>query len=481
MVIQAPIYFKRTSTTNMSNYTISLEQLRANYYDPGEIESVLEHAQRLIGKNLVGFLSPDEISVARFGKGDFGNILEAGYFKIKNNTESRPDISESGIEIKSGQVKIVRGVDEVLKERLKISMIDYLGGFEAESLLTSTLWKKLEKILLLLFRKGSNSIRIEEICVYADLLRWTDDDIKQLSEDWLQIKNMVIAGKANELSEGHTWYLGACTAGANSNVRKHAPGGIQAKVRAFSLKSSYLNYKLGFTKNLKGPKVIIVPSKGQSLDEYILNNMAYFYGMSMKDIAYAIKRPELSYNSAKNSKSLIARALLEEISGTHSSEISSNFEQFRKAGVIEKTVTLEPSGYLKESVSFPAFKWIELNQEEVWEESSLYDLLTTKFFFTVFRKVSDDLTIFQACFFWTMPANDLEKMKSLWEDTKLKITENNYANFIRKTQHAVGHIRPHAKDSSDVYLTPQGTLKTKKSFWLNNDYLQSVIEKSLNI
>ncbi len=465
----------------MSNYLIPIEDLIAKYYDPSSLESVLKYAKLIQNSTLRPHLSPEELQLSNEGKGDFGNLLETAYFKIKNNNESRPDIPESGIEIKSGQVKLVRDSREVIKERLKISMIDYMGGFDKDSLTESKLWPKLERLLLLLFRKDGLSIRIDETCVYSDLLSWSQNDIKQMSSDWLHIKNKVVNGKANELSEGHTWYLGACTAGANSTKLRDAPMGIKAKVRAFSLKPSYLNYKLGYTQTAKGPKIILEPSVGQTLDEYILSNMCTYFDKPLDYVASSIGRAELSNSFAKNMRSKVARALLEEIAGKHTSDISSDFEQFRKAGVIEKAVALEQNGRLKESISFPAFKWKELVNEEEWEDSELYTLLTTKFFFTVYKKTSTTMPILIGCFFWTMPLKDLDSMKMLWLDTKHKIRTGDYDDFIKKTEHAVGHVRPHARDISDTYPTPQGTAQTKKSFWLNNDYVRDVIIKELKL
>lgn len=354
----------------MSNYTIPKEDLIASYYDPRDLESVRSYAKQLLKGTLRHYLSPIEIALASGGKGDFGNLLEAAYFKVKNNNEARPDIPESGIEIKSGQVKLVRGSREVIKERLKLSMIDYMKGFEASNLEESLLWPKLEKILLLLFRRDAIVLRIDEQCVFSDLLSWTLDDMKQMSEDWLHIKNMVSSGKANELSEGHTWYLGACTAGANSVTLRGAPGGIRAKVRAFSLKTPYLNFKLGYAKDFKGPKVLLKPDVGQTLDEYILTNISTFFDKPIDQVALSIGRSELSESFAKNMRSKVARALLEEITGRHTSDISTNFEQFRKAGVIEKAVALEKNGSLRECISFPAFKWVELDNEEEWKTQS---------------------------------------------------------------------------------------------------------------
>ena len=465
----------------MSNYLIPIEELKAKCYDPNNAESVVSFAKQLLNESLRSRLSPEEIALSNTGKGDFGNLLEAGYFKVKNNNESRPDIPECGIEIKSGQVKIVRSTQDVLKERLKISMIDYMGGFEATNLQESLLWPKLEKILLLLFRKNGLSLRIDEKCVFSDLLSWTQDDIKQMSEDWLHIRHMVMDGKANELSEGHTWYLGACTAGANSTTLRDAPKGIRAKVRAFSLKTPYLNFKLGYSFNIRGPKALLLPKTGQTLDEYILSNMNTFFGKPLDQVASSIGRAELSESFAKNMRSKVARALLEEIAGKHTADISTDFEQFRKAGVIEKAIALERNGNLIECISFPAFKWKELDEEVNWEDSELYGLLTNKFFFTVYQKTSTTMPILIGCFFWTMPLKDLESMRQLWMDTKEKIRTGRYDDFIKKSQHDVGHVRPHAKNSLDTYPTPQGGAQSKKSFWLNNDYIKDIAVKALKL
>lgn len=463
----------------MSNYLIPLEKLIADYYDPRSVSSVVCYARQLLNDSLRNHLSQDELALLTSGKGDFGNLLERGYFKVKNNNQSRPDIVECGIEIKTGQVKVVNGSRDSLKERLKISMIDYMNGFNFESLEASTLWPKLDKILLMLFRKDPALLRIDEKCVFSDLLNWGCDDIKQMSEDWLHIKKMVVTGRANELSEGQTWYLGACTAGADSKKLRDAPGGIQVKNRAFSLKQSYLNSKLGFSTGRAQASVVLQPGPGQTLDDYILTNISTFFGKPIDQVAFSIGRSDLAQSFAKNMRSKVARALLEEITNRHTTDVSTNFDQFQKAGVIERAVALETNGTLKESISFPAFKWKDLDKESKWEDSELYGILTNKFLFTIFQKTSHSMPLLLGCFFWTMPRQDLECMRMLWLDTKRKVRRGQYSEFLKKREHPVGHVRPHARDASDKYETPQGSFETKKSFWLNNDYVLNVIKKEL--
>jgi DNA mismatch repair protein MutH len=57
----------------------------------------------------------------------------------------------------------------------------------------------------------------------------------------LFINKKITSGKTHELSEGDTFYLGACTKGANAlSVRKQPFSEIPAKQRAYSFKQGYV-------------------------------------------------------------------------------------------------------------------------------------------------------------------------------------------------------------------------------------------------
>lgn len=456
----------------------------AGYYVASDADSVLKHAKKLIGDTLRPHMDKCQIEYALTprGKGDFGNLLEEAYFKIKNNSESGPDIPESGIEIKSTQLKMVtRPKRQVFKERLKISMIDYEHSFNAPNIQASTLWTKLDRILLMLFMLDDRE-RIDQTCVWADFLKWDEDDIRRISADWSLLKAKVEGGQADQLSEGDTWYLGACTAGAGYGATREAPGGIQAKVRAFSLKPSFLNYKFGFAKTVKGPKISFTPPPAVTLESYLLQNMRNYYDMPLDDIVRRIGRPSLlEGQDAKNLNSRIARALLEEIASERTDNLEADYIQFRKAGINERTVTLEKTGALRESVSFRAIRWKEIVLEEEWEDSELYGLLTTKFFFTVLKKIGDKAPpLLIGCFFWTMPEEDVEKMRSVWVDTRDKVRRGDYSDFPKSADHEVGHVRPHGT-IHEVFATPQNTYERKKSFWLNRGYVFDLLTRELGI
>ena len=57
--------------------------------------------------------------------------------------------------------------------------------------------------------------------------------------------------------------------------------------------------------------------------------------------------------------------------------------------------------------------------------------------------------------------------KKFWEE-----------NFIRSSNTKILHMRPHAKNKKDMDTTIQGVEYTKQSFWLNNGFIQTLIQDS---
>ena len=63
----------------------------------------------------------------------------------------------------------------------------------------------------------------------------------------------------------------------------------------------------------------------------------------------------------------------------------SNTEEFQKAGIQPKAITVEVDGSIEQNVSFPRMDFCAM-MNETWEESALYDLLApTKFLFIIFQ------------------------------------------------------------------------------------------------
>ncbi len=140
-----------------------------------------------------------------------------------------------------------------------------------------------------------------------------------------------------------------------------------------------------------------------------------------------------------------------------------------------KTIRLEHSGKLKESMSFAQIQYKEIIHEE-WEESYWFNMLTKRFFFVVFQKDEVGVSRLKNVIFWTMPPADLEIAKAFWLDTRNKILNDDYNHFIKMSDDVICHVRPKGADSKDLMETPQGKMEKKKCYWLNSSYIKHVIE-----
>ena len=153
---------------------------------------------------------------------------------------------------------------------------------------------------------------------------------------------------------------------------------------------------------------------------------------------------------------------------------------------IPKTIRVQKNGSIKESMSFPTFDFIELSQEEEWEESELYNYLApTKFMFVIFQEREDGQYVFDRVMFWNIPNDDLEEVGRVWKRTVdtikngvvLTPTSRGVSNNLPKQSESnVAHVRPHGKDASDKLPLPDGTMMTKQCFWLNNTYIKQQLE-----
>ena len=138
-----------------------------------------------------------------------------------------------------------------------------------------------------------------------------------IQHDWEKIARYVKAGKAHELSEGDTMYLGAATKAASSADRRKQPFSEElAKPRAFSFKSSYMTYVLNnyIIPGKDTYESIIKNNTTQDFEEYVEEKIESFRGYSVENLCknFAIvkeKRP-------KNLEAMLAYQMLG-IKGNH--------------------------------------------------------------------------------------------------------------------------------------------------------------------
>lgn len=453
-------------------------------------EEVLGEAQKILNRSLRELLSEEDVAeterkLVSYGskrKGFLGELVEEFVFGLDRNNRSEADFNVAGVELKTNPLRSHPTKKYVSKERLVFSMINY-DEIVRETWETSSFRKKNEVLLILfyLWMKERSILDYEFKFTYLmNLLEdISDADIFQIRKDWEYIVAKIKRGEAHLLSEGDTYYLGACTKAAKSSVVRDQPQSrIPAKPRAFSLKQQYLNVII--QKELLGrdadtESIFKKVRRIEGVEDAFREKFAPYVGMTDTEIRRSIGWSEKT--GAKNYKRLLVNRML----GVSSNRI----EELEKANITLKVMTLESTGALKESMSFPAFDYKDLVtqvwQDDVGESMADFHLLleTKKFLFVIFQKTKgSDEVILKKTMFWNFPMKDIAEAERVWERTIDCINEGRYADLPKMSESEVAHVRPHGKDSTDTLETPQGTREMKRCFWLNAKYIQKAIENA---
>jgi len=229
---------------------------------------------------------------------------------------------------------------------------------------------------------------------------------------------------------------------------------------------------------------------GTNIDEKVISNPEVLRTISFEDFILSEITPYLGRSQSslmaefefttkpKNINELIIARILG-IKGR-----VSKTEEFQKANIVPKTIRINRRGTITESMSFPAFDFMKLVQEE-WDESNLKRMFEeTRFLFIVFRVNDTNELILDGIRFWGMPYRDLLEVQNVWEKTKQVLIEGVHINHIngrnlnnlpKASENRVAHVRPHARDSADTLELPDGRRMPKQCFWLNNSYILSQI------
>lgn len=451
-------------------------------------EEVLEKAETILNKSLREVISREELvtietQIGEYGmkrKGFLGDLTEKYFFEINPGNISGPDFTIAGVELKTTPLKNGSNNKLASKERLVFSMINY-DTVVNETWLQSSFLKKNKSLLLMFYLWMENQSILDYEFKFVHLLNLlediSDEDVFQIQKDWEYIVSKIKRGEAHLLSEGDTYYLGACTKAANSRVVRDQPmNRTPAKPRAFSFKQQYINYLIQtklLGEKINTDSIFKRQRRIETIENVIKEKFSPFIGKTDKEILTALNS-DLG-PTAKSYKRLIVNRILD--------VNSDNIEELEKANITLKVITLEYTGTLKESMSFPAFDYKDL-VTQIWnddEEESMADfhlqLETKKFLFVIFQKQKgSEMIILKKTMFWNFPMKDIAEAENVWQKTIDCINEGRYDELPKSKDSHVAHVRPHGKDSSDTIETPQGTQEMKRCFWLNAKYIQHVIE-----
>ena len=451
-------------------------------------DSIIEFAKQLKNQTLRQACGSEIEKHGYKGKGNFGQILEKFYFGFEPNSDAEPDFLEAGLELKSSPLKTLKNGEYRSKERLVLNIINYLEVHK-EEFETSSFWKKNAHLLLVFYLHNRDLDLLDYLIKLVDGWQFPNEDLKIIKQDWEFINQKIKDGKAHELSEGDTFYLGACTKGSTAlkSFRDQPFNEEQAKQRAYSLKQGYVNHIIAniaqeetavYGKIIEQPEIL---EKVRSIEEIVILKFHPFYGKSAEQI-----EKELGLELNQNSKSYFAN-LTNAILGL---QLGQKIEEFEKADIQVKTIRLKENDLPKEDISFPTFEYQELVETD-WEDSDFKNILESKFFFVFYQFEGENL-ILRKVKFWNMPHSDILTAKNVWEEMVKTVSNGEIVKevtekgvrktyFPKKTENKVSHVRPHARNAEDTYDLPVADkltgLKeyTKHCFWLNASYVKDEI------
>ena len=529
-------------------------------YNPASAKDILRYAKWLIGKSFSDILEEDikeftvESPVNRYSvqdiepvvlndpalqygdvnrKGGLGNLVEEHFFHYKPNSKKEPDFPLAGLELKVTpyEEKIGRGKQAGIKyyvagERLVLTMIDFNERPIEMDLFKSHLWKKCSQILLVYYMRDRRLLsNLRYRISFVDIFTPDKNDKVIIKQDYFLIMQKIAAGKAHELSESDTMYLGACTKGSTAakSVVIQIANGIPAQKRAFCFKTSYMTTVLNdrFINAPTEHDTVVTDSallEELGFEGYIQHIVNQYVGKTDRELCQILG---LEYNGNKSQWINIAFAIL----GVKSNQA----EEFKKANIVVKATRIEENGAIRENTSFPPFKFKDLI-EESWVESDVEDddddvikqprftlkpsrlqfyFARTKFLFVVFKKEQGEYVL-KGSQLWNMPFRDLnDTVRSGWENIRRVIKEgvvltkkevksglrkgkyNISNNLPGKDDNPIIHIRPHATKAYykfdgysegnpvDGNELPDGRWMTTQCFWLNNTYVKSILRDDL--
>lgn len=453
------------------------------------VEELMKKAKEAEGKTFGEIDLTNRLANTK-SKGGLGQVVEESFFGYEVNSKAEADFANLGIELKVTPFKRNKTGTLSAKERLVLNIINYMEEVHTH-FETSSFWKKNEKLLLMFYEWVPDVDRKDYYITKSLLFTYPEADLEIIKQDWETILSKIRAGKAHELSEGDTNYLGACSKGSNKNsVREQPYSEVTAMQRAFSLKPSYMTALV--RRYVLNEELVSFTTanelKSKSLEDILYSKFESYIGLTDKEIA-----EKLSLDYKPKSKSFVP-SLVSSLLGIKGTRLD-NIEEFAKANIQFKTIRLEPNGKPEQSMSFENIDFNEWTSES-WENSYLRErFYETKFLFVIFEfketkteNPKRELYL-KGIKLWNMPAQTIEnEMKQLWEEVNRVIKDGIQIEYKKRGNkkvetnnlpkskfNGVAHIRPKGKDGSDKVTLPDGQKITKQCYWLNNSYIASII------
>lgn len=470
-------------------------------------------------------------------KGRIGFLVQEVYFDEPRDNEAQADLSAVGVELKVSPLIYKPRAGLKVKERLVLGMINRNNQLP-DCFCDSHIYEKCRLMMLVYYIDETNQGRTPfQFPFYKSAyVKIPEVDMAMIEQDYRYIRDCVNEGRYEDLHESETHYLSPC---------KRNSG------RAFSFKPSYMNQL--FTEYIDANHLLYDPDTDQetydiirqydaivtdadelrthTFEEIVLNRFAPYIGMTITEIRQALM--EQSDFENWSSRTTIDKAEFARTTFAMLGITSEQAEEFVRSNTYVKTLRVNSDNTMNEDISFSAFEFSELMEEE-WDESTVYDeMVDRKFLWSVFKDNGEDF-VFLGARFWSMPENDEPIIHQGWDDIREIIRNgvifvkdrkddgtpiltkrgknrmlNNFpdsrnTNPIRKEYrlcpspkpyNRIISIRPHASlvyynlqsidyvddenPRSNGSVLPNGDIMTKQCFWFNSEYILEQIQDML--
>ena len=457
----------------MSTYTYS------NKWSESQI---LEAAKELKGKVLKDIDKKGWLANGG-NKGRIGNMIQEDFFGIPANSDRAADFKYHGIELKVTPVKRNQKEGFSSKERLVLGMINYMKDYEIS--FEESVPNKKTKSTLLIFYLHEENQPVETFKILESVLfKLPVEDLPQVKEDYQSIINMIVEGRAHELSEKQQKFLGACTKGqGNGKDWVIQPfSSEQAKSRAYSYKVGYMS---AYFRKLIAPEEvenILIPN-GKSFIETVESTLNKYVGLDVEDI-----REMVGYMGSEKDKSYLAK-MTHRMFGDNMKSNINNTEEFLKYGYAVKIVTNRFINHKNQDMSFQNLDFTEI-QYDSFEDSTWYGLFAeTKYILAVWDEYDQDKYKFSHYVYWIPDDFFISQAKKMYEYVQEMLLKDEIEiynegktrqetwpdNLPKKGFIEPFQIRPKGTKQSSIISLPNGKLIKKKTFFIDKKYIRKIV------
>lgn len=462
-------------------------------------QEVLNRALEAVGKTL---LQIDETGRLANGnnKGGRGQAMEESWFHVQPNSRPEPDFMPAEVELKVTAYKQNKNGSLSAKERLVCNIIDYIEEDKIENFDESTFWKKCKQMCIMLYLWKVKAEMANSTIDKAFIFKFPDEDLVFIRQDREIIMARIRNGTMHQFRERETKYLTACPKGANKkSLREQPHSNIKAMQRAYALKTAYMTQVIRYAFSSDKPECIVDnPSMigSRTIEDIITERCSEYVHKTVSELKEIFN---IDIDSYQLNQMLFSRML--RLNGD-----ISEADEVMKSGIMVKTVRItrlkDGKETIKESMSFPAFRFKELIDED-WEDSDLCDRISSReFAFIIFREDDNGEMRFDGIKFWYAPDEDIEEAKRVWRRTVTVIkkgvslvkTTNSKGqtviqnDFPKAKESYMLHVRPHATKAGyklgngeiigDIRYAnelPDGRMMTDQCFFLNHSYILKAI------